>query len=169
MRNFILIAAPQSRCRVKKLLGTQAIPNSAYLGTKGHVSLRGRPVDFAMHATSVAAVNRVAGSTIPTLNVETSEDARLHGHTGDRTLGPKTNTQSLDSSLLLSSTFFTLNPVKFNFFPWGCLLANSPINVGNLELQLSGHPDRIKVNYVVSGFREGFRIGFHPLSVKVSV
>ena len=46
-------------------------------------------------------------------------------------------------------------------------MANSPINVGNLELQLSGHPDRVKVNYVVSGFQEGIRIGFHPLSVKL--
>ena len=68
-----------------KLKHFYQVPNSAYLGTKGHVSLRGRPVDFAMHATSVAAVKHIAGSTIPNLNVETSEDARLNGHTGDRT------------------------------------------------------------------------------------
>ena len=50
---------------------------------------------------------------------EKSADAHLNRHTGDRTLGPKTNTYNLDSSLLLSSTFFTLNPVKFNFSPLG--------------------------------------------------
>ena len=37
MRNFILIASPQSRCRVTKH-STQAIPNSAYLGTVMYLS-----------------------------------------------------------------------------------------------------------------------------------
>ena len=47
-------------------------------------------------------------------------------------------------------------------------LANSPINVDNLEMQLHGNPDRQKVNnYVVSGFREGFHIGFCPHAVKL--
>ena len=62
--------------------------------------------------------------------------------------------------------FFLLNSVKLNFSPRGCL-ANSPINVDTLELQLLGHPDRSNVDYVLSGFREGFRIGFHPNCVKL--
>ena len=41
-------------------------------------------------------------------------------------------------------------------------LANSPVNADNLEMHLLGHPDRCQVNYVLSGFRQGFRIGFQP-------
>ena len=38
----------------------------------------------------------------------------------------------------------------------------SPINVDKLALQLCNHPDRNKVQYVLNGFRYGFRLGFNP-------
>ena len=55
---------------------------------------------------------------------------------------------------------------KINIF--SCLLVQNnfelpdissvtPINVDNLSVQLCGHPDRHKVEYVLTGFREGFR------------
>ena len=119
-----------------------------------------------MHATSVAAVNRTAGSTTTTPKVGTSADAHPNERTGVQPRDPKTNFPFLDSSSSLSSSFFLLNSVKLNFSPRGCL-ANSPINVGTLELQLLAHPDRSTVDYVLSGFREGFRIGFHPNCVKL--
>jgi hypothetical protein len=34
-------------------------------------------------------------------------------------------------------------------------------------MQLLVHPDRLQVQYVISGFREGFRIGFHSDSVEL--
>ena len=43
----------------------------------------------------------------------------------------------------------------------------TPINVDNLSVQLCGHPDRYKVEYVLTGFREGFRLGYHPESIKL--
>ena len=43
----------------------------------------------------------------------------------------------------------------------------TPINVDNLSVQLFGQPDRHKVEYVLTGFREGFRLGFHPESMKL--
>ena len=38
----------------------------------------------------------------------------------------------------------------------------TPINVDNLSVQLGGHPDRQKVDYVLNGLRNGFRLGFNP-------
>ena len=43
----------------------------------------------------------------------------------------------------------------------------SPINVDKLALQLCNHPDRNKVEYVLSGFRYGFRLGFNPDAVSL--
>ena len=37
----------------------------------------------------------------------------------------------------------------------------SPLKVDYLTLQLCCHPDRQKVDYVLNGFRYGFRLGFH--------
>ena len=65
---------------------------------------------------------------------------------------------------------------KINIF--SCLLVQNnfelpdissvtPINVDNFSVQLCGHPDRHKVVYVLTGFREGFRLGFHPGSIKL--
>ena len=38
----------------------------------------------------------------------------------------------------------------------------SPIKIDNLTLQLCCHPDRQKIDYVLNGFRYGFRFEFHP-------
>ena len=38
----------------------------------------------------------------------------------------------------------------------------SPINLTNFELQLTSHPDRRKVDYVLNGLRFGFHLGFQP-------
>ena len=40
----------------------------------------------------------------------------------------------------------------------------TPINVDNLALQLCSHPDRRRVDYVLNGLRNGFRLGFHSES-----
>ena len=59
-----------------------------------------------MHATSVAAVNRIAGST--TNEVGTSADAHPNERTGVRPRDPKTNFPFLDSSPSLSSSLYLL-------------------------------------------------------------
>ena len=41
----------------------------------------------------------------------------------------------------------------------------SPINVAKLALQLYNHPDRSKVEYILNGFRHGFRLGFHSNTI----
>jgi hypothetical protein len=46
-------------------------------------------------------------------------------------------------------------------------LANSPYQCGQFRDAITCTLDRLKVQYVISGFREGFRIGFHSDSVKL--
>lgn len=63
------------------------------------------------------------------------------------------------SALLNFSTCQTSLPTN--------LLSNFPINVDNLEMQLTSHSNRSKVNYLITGLREGFRIGFHGDKIKL--
>ena len=120
------------------------------------------------HACNIGGCGQLhrAGSTTTTPKVGTGADAHQNERTGVRSRDPKNNFPFIDSSSSLSSSFFLLNSVKLNFSPRGCL-ANSHINVDTLELQLLGHPDRSTVYYVLSCFREDFRIGFHPNCVKL--
>ena len=46
-------------------------------------------------------------------------------------------------------------------------LAHIPIHINNLEMQLLAHPDRSKVDYVVTGLREGFKVGFHTETIQL--
>ena len=41
----------------------------------------------------------------------------------------------------------------------------SPINVAKLGLQLCNHLDRSKVEYILNGFRYGFRLGLHSNTI----
>ena len=50
-----------------------------------------------------------------------------------------------------------------NNFEFPDISSVTPINVDNLSVQLCGH----KVEYVLTGFRVGFRLGFHPESMKL--
>jgi hypothetical protein len=112
---------------------------------KGTVSRRESLVDFAMHATSVAAENPTAESTIGPSNVGTGEilqNALANGQLQDQ----NTNNDVNNLLSLIPSSFFMLNQVKFNLSP-RVSLDNSPINVDNLEMQLLVHPDRLKVHY----------------------
>jgi hypothetical protein len=43
------------------------------------------------------------------------------------------------------------------------LAATTPINVDRLEVELTDHPDRVFVNKLLSGLREGFESGIDPL------
>ena len=60
----------------------------------------------------------------------------------------------------------TLNDTSLSTPP-SHALANSPINPDNLEFQLIRHPDRAKVDYLIIGFRTGFRLGFHPNTIEL--
>ena len=44
----------------------------------------------------------------------------------------------------------------------------TPINTGKLELELLGHPERSVADYVLTGLRNGFRLGFNPAAVSLS-
>ena len=39
--------------------------------------------------------------------------------------------------------------------------------VSNFEAQLAAHPDRAKIDYLITGLRHGFRLGFHSDKVKL--
>ena len=118
-----------------------------------------------MPVTLRTAVHRTAESTIIQSNGEKIARTRTiesaSGQHRDQENNNPVNRQGHSKSF----QFFTLNPVESKFSNGG--LANSPINVDNLEMQLLGNPDRQKVNYVVSGFRGGFHIGFCPHAVKL--
>ena len=122
-------------------------------------------VDFAMPVTSQTAAHRTAESTIIQSNGEkiarTQTIENASGQNCDQENNNPVNRQGHSKSF----QFFTLNSVESKFSNGG--LANSPINVDNLEMQLLGNPGRQKVNYVVSGFREGLHIGFRPHAVKL--
>ena len=125
-------------------LGTRLVPSFVCRGMKGTVSRQESLVDFAMHATSVAAENPTAESTIGPSNIGTGEilqNALANGQLQDQNTNNDVNNLSL-----IPSSFFTLNPVKFNLSS-RVSLANFPINVDNLEMQLLVHPDRLKVHY----------------------
>ena len=99
--NFHTLAATRAP-DVHPYIRHQTVPNFAYLGTKAPVSLQEQPVDFAMHATSVAAVNRIAELTTTMPKVGTSADAHPNERTGVRPCDPKTNFPFIDSSSSLS-------------------------------------------------------------------
>ena len=139
--------------------------NYACLGMMAPVLPQGPTVDFAMPVTLRTAAHRTAESTIIQSNgakiARTRTIESVSGQHRDQENNNLVNRQGHSKSF----QFFTLNPVESKFSNGG--LANSPINVDNLEMQLLGNPDRQKVNYVVSGFREGFHIGFRPHAVKL--
>ena len=134
-------------------LGMRLVLNYACLGMMAPVLPQGPTVDFAMPVTLRTAAHRTAESTIIQSNGEKIARTRTiesaSGQHRDQENNNPVNRQSHSKS----------------FSNGG--LANSPINVDNLEMQLLGNPDRQKVNYVVSGFPEGFHIGVRPHAVKL--
>ena len=101
---------------------------------------------FAMHATSVAAENPTAESTIGPSNVGTGEilpNTLANSQPQDQ----NTNNDVNNLLSLIPSSFFTLNPVKVNSPPpRGSLWLIPPINVDNLEMQLLVHWTDLKYN-----------------------
>ena len=166
MRNLI-ISSQYKTCESRRRYWDLKPSQICFSWNEARVSPQERPLDFATHATSVAAVNRIAGKPL---------QRRTSGLAPTLT---RTSAQPFDLAIQKLTFWlqthhlyyphhfsFLLNPVKLSFSPRGCL-ANSPINVDTLELQLLGHPDRTTVDHVLSGFREGFAIGFHPNCVKL--
>ena len=45
------------------------------------------------------------------------------------------------------------------------ILSNFPINVDCMATQLISYPDRSKVDYLITGLREGFHIGFQIINI----
>ena len=150
--------------RARRLLVTLPAPNSAYLGIRGRVSVRDLDVDFAMPVTSQAAAEGIAESRTRPPSVGINADYLRDENATDQ--DPNTNTTTNAHFSPVSTSFLTLNPVKSTLPPVNSL-ANSPINVDNLAMQLFSHPDKVKVNYVIVGLREGFHIGFHSNSVRL--
>ena len=113
---------------------TQAMPDAEPIGNptspqfcmswnEGYCVGQESLVDFAMHATSVAAENPTAESTIGPSNVGTGEilqNALANGQLQDQ----NTNNDVNNLLSLIPSSFFTLNLVKVNFSP-RVSLANS--------------------------------------------
>jgi len=173
MRILIIFIALQNPCIAAKLLGPQTVPSCVYLGTKARVSLRERLADFAMHATSTAAVNRIAGSTTTTSNVGTSADAHPNARTGVRPRDPKTNFSFTGSSLLSASCFFgffLLNPVKLNFSPSG-LFGQLPYQRGYLRATITWTSGQNYRRLCFVGLSRGFSYGslpsFHNIKIRL--
>lgn len=61
---------------------------------------------------------------------------------------------TLLSNILLSSS-------QLNDYLTRTVVNNFPIKIDTLDTLLTTHPNRVKVNYVVRGLRDGFRIGFN--------
>ena len=142
-------------------LGMRLVLNYACLGMMAPVLPQGPTVDFAMPVTLRTAAHRTAESTIIQSNGEKIARTRtIESSSGQHCDQENNNPVNRQDH---SKSFQYLVESKFS----NGGLANSPINLDNLEMQLLGNPDRQKVNYVVSGFREGFHIGFRPHAVKL--
>lgn len=59
---------------------------------------------------------------------------------------------TLLSNILLTSS-------QLNDYLTRTVVNNFPIKIDTLDALLTAHPNRVKVNYVVRGLRDGFRIG----------
>ena len=140
--------------------GNASVLNYACLGMTTPVLPQGPTVNFAMPVTSRTAAHLTAEFTIIQLNGEKI----AHTRTIKSTSGQHRD-QENNNPVNCPGPFKILPIFESKFLNGG--LANSPINVHNLEMQLLWNPDRQKVNYVVSSFREGFHIGFRPHAVKL--
>ena len=136
--------------------GIHALACYASLGTKVSGSAPRNAVAFAMPVTSQGARRTIDEST-------TTSNVRDLQNIDPTTAGPYPNElskipHSLDSP---SENANKISLSQSHFTP----LANSPMNVDNLEMQLLSHPDRWKVHYLITGLPEGFRVSFHSDNV----
>ena len=67
------------------------------------------------------------------------------------------------SNLVVRNTFN--NCLTVERLVWPDISAVFPINVDNLAIQLCSYPDRRQVDYILSGLRNGFRLGFNPTGI----
>ena len=110
-------------------------------------------VDFAIGAIETGATEHTAQSIVKRSGakegkvlIRSQDDVRQNAICRDGV-----NDNNIFSCLLLQKPF-NIPSVS----------SVSPIKIDNLTLQLCYHPDRQKVDYVLNGFRYGFRLGFHP-------
>ena len=118
-----------------------------------HAPVRAKFVDFSIGAIETGATEHTAQSIVKRSGAKEGEvltrsqdDVRQNAICRDGV-----NDNNIFSCLLLQKPFNIPS-----------LLSVSPIKTDNLTLQLCCHPDRQKVDYVLNGFRYGFRLGLHP-------
>ena len=118
-----------------------------------HAPVRANFVDFAIGAIETGATEHTAQSIVKRSGAKegkvlvwSQDDVRQNAICRDGA-----NDNNIFSYLLLQKAFNVPS-----------VSSVSPIKIDNLTLQLCCHPDRQKVDYVLNGFRYGFRLGFHP-------
>ena len=125
-------------------------------GIQAHVAVQEISVDFAINAIETGAAERTAESTAQNSRVNEGVVLDTNQAVGDRR-------NAIRRDGVVNNNIFSCLVVQNNFnLP--DVSSVTPINVDNLTLQLCNHPDRHKVDYVLSGLRHGFRLGFHPES-----
>ena len=125
-------------------------------GIQAHVAVQEISVDFAINAIETGAAERTAESTAQNSRVNEGVVLATNQAVGDRR-------NAIRRDGVVNNNIFSCLVVQNNFnLP--DVSSVTPINVDNLTLQLCNHPDRQKVDYVLSGLRHGFRLGFHPES-----
>ena len=114
-------------------------------GIPVHVLVRVTFVDFDTVVTDLGAVAPIAESTVARCVTVPPNDRKMNCETVEQ----GQNEQPLTILPRISLKFPDIQTI-------------SPINLINFELQLTSHPDRRKVDYVLNGLRFGFHLGFQP-------
>ena len=131
-------------------------------GIRGLVVVLVSIVDFATNVIGLGVMAHTAESSAR--NSRANEGVVLETNQAVGDTQPAISRDRVDSANKIN--IFSCLLVQSNF-ELPDISSVTPINVDNLSVQLCGHPDRHKVEYVLTGFREGFRLGFHPGSVKL--
>ncbi len=150
---------PQAR-RYREPRGDQNSMTTCKSWNSGHAAVHASSVDFTTDAIGMGAGKRIAESTARNSYESESVVLARNQAGGDR---PRVISRDGAYSNERFSCFFVQN--NFNIPDVSSL---TPINVDKFSLQLCGHPDQLKVNYVLSGLHEGFQLGFHPESAKAN-
>ena len=133
-------------------------------GTRTHVSVQENAIAFVTRVVSQGAKGPTDESTI-SLPHPTSETDHQTGTFDHAKPSPNNSFAAHPPPPLehVSSSF--MYSICQQSIPTNTL-ANFPINVSNFEAHLAAHPDRAKVDYLITGLRHGFRLGFHSDKVK---
>ena len=139
------LGSPHKEVIVASHKDPRALLRSVVHGIPVYVLVRASFVDFDTVATDQGVVAPIAESTVARCMTDRHNDRKM----SCEAVKQGQNGQPLKILPCISLQFSDIQTI-------------SPINLTNFELQLTSHPDRRKVDYVLNGLHFGFHLGFRP-------